>query len=504
MSSTPNIDARILPYISNNDPLPVNLKPVLDKQLDAVRVQANACDTCVNKGEDRIRGLQHKIQDLEREIADIREEQGRQVETKNNHNGLIQKLSSTTSAVRRLPSEIIASFISLSVWDDYGTFEQWQLRWICKVSRLWRSSAISTPSLWRNLSVGLGGHFSRIQSRDEAKLHFANTLNAYLSRGGQSTGLELSFSGPDNLAKRQQGVQTSDVVDWIKESRFNFVSLTFHEFFCFTMEIRHLLSTNPPSLRSLKKLDVGVRAVSSAYTPEPDIRPAIDEAATGGPHSCLSIQGLIKFNLEHVRVTVGEVKSLLKDLPSLESLSLKSCSLSSRQGDGQAPFVHASIREITLAGELLGHCLNGITCPSLERLNVKRAINMSSEGSDLGSAQAMGNFLQRSQLSNITLHLGFQLRNTFLNTLLSTSKPTIATIDVPAIFALSLIPDPDGTRVLFPHSIQSIQCQGAPQKKETTTWMRRLALCLEDPSRQRLSVKFGEGSSASVKQVKSS
>ncbi|KAH6908888.1 hypothetical protein BKA70DRAFT_1279062 [Coprinopsis sp. MPI-PUGE-AT-0042] len=168
MSLTLDIDPRLHLYTNSNDPLPSKLKPVLDTHLDALRNRVSACDALIIEMEARILDRRCEIWDTEGEIEDIWMGLRRQREAKDALNTAIQTLEATASAVRRLPPEIVALIISFTVLEGWADFREQCLRNACAVSKLWRSTALSTPSFWRLLYFNLD-RFSSGRSRDQAK-----------------------------------------------------------------------------------------------------------------------------------------------------------------------------------------------------------------------------------------------------------------------------------------------------------------------------------------------
>ncbi|KAH6908866.1 hypothetical protein BKA70DRAFT_1279031 [Coprinopsis sp. MPI-PUGE-AT-0042] len=510
-----DIDPLLRPYTHGNDPLPNNLKPILDAQLETSRTHIAACDTLISETKAKIWECQRRMLKLEEEMEGFREEMGRHKEKKDELDSIRRRLTNTTSPIRRIPPEIIASIIAFSAWDSFGTLQKGWLMNLCAVSTLWRGTGLSTPSLWRSLVVELD-HFSNSRSPEEARVTFANALNLWVSRCGDGAGVDLAFHpGPYPMIFSDASLQAGDIVDWIRSCSCNFTCLTFRGIFPSTAKLQSLFSPSiPASLRSMKELILDVPLM---FGSSPPTRPSIDlESAMPNlehlqlfaskirsvsalfSHSTLTVVGL-----DGVILRAWCVPNVLRGLPALQSLSLHDCYVP-MGGDGQpfvgearSVFLHRSLRHISLCGMIHGQFFHGIMCPSLERLALDQ---YSVEGSGVShvvghtdpSASHLGEFVQRSELPNLTLHIGVQLPVSFLNVLLSTSSPHIKTLELGSSDSLPVESNGDGSRLFLPLFIKRIQCAVPMEDDEVDPWMDKLAVCLEDASSRTLDVQFGE------------
>ncbi|KAH6908867.1 hypothetical protein BKA70DRAFT_1279033, partial [Coprinopsis sp. MPI-PUGE-AT-0042] len=152
----------------------MDVDPLLRLETSSSRI--SACDALINETKAKIWECQRKIFDLEEEMIRLREELGGHREMKKQIDRIRRKLTNTTSTIRRTPPEIIALFFTFSLWDEYGSFHaEWLLK-LCSVSRLWRDTALSTPSLWRTLHIGFD-RFSKRRSPVEASDLFTSALD---------------------------------------------------------------------------------------------------------------------------------------------------------------------------------------------------------------------------------------------------------------------------------------------------------------------------------------
>ncbi|KAH6908873.1 hypothetical protein BKA70DRAFT_1400390 [Coprinopsis sp. MPI-PUGE-AT-0042] len=499
------INARILAYTWNNEPLPDELKPLLDAQCEEAETCISACDARI--GEIREQMIKAQGEDVEA----LRLESEHQHDMKNEFCSTLWVLSSTTSAVRRLPPEIIALVITFSVWDDSGRLQSRCLARICRVSWRWRHMALSMPSLWRVLSVQLWKFSDR--SHKEATALFANTLNSWLSRAGDGGPITLSFSlgSGARIPGTSERPRTCDLIDWIRTSHFKFVALKFFCIFKLTTELHALFSSNAPSLHSIKELYLDL--ILLEWPSSLEIIPIIDIKSTMPNLSCLTLTGasfsepfvdfihssLAKLQLIDMEINARDVIEMVRRLPALQSLSLDSCWMPTEEeqstGDEQRPYIHRGIREIRLSTDLYGQFFGELICPALERLTLSHE-SPHGDGVDDDSAKALGQFIQRSDASGITLHLSGTFPSDFINALLSASSPKIQGLHLEAPSCLPLGNNAGGPRLVLPSSVHCIQCVEVVPEDEATSWMKQLALRLEYPSHQTITVQFGEGETA--------
>ncbi|KAH6908868.1 hypothetical protein BKA70DRAFT_1279035, partial [Coprinopsis sp. MPI-PUGE-AT-0042] len=518
MLSMMGIDSRIVPYTRNNDPLPDKLKPIVDAYLRKFRAHISTYDVRISEAEKKILDLQctveslenetkelkkdrerqrkrredlskesrahistcddrigeakGKIQLLEKEIEELRAEQGRQQERKNMDSAMISILASTVSVVRRLPPEIIASVVTISTWSDEGEVCQGWLVKLCKVSHLWRDTAISTPTLWRALCVNLDRLLTS-PSPEQGKPSLSSALDMWLSRGGSGAGIELTFDGGRHTGHLED-FQTRDLIDWIKTSSFHFVSLTFNVGFPSIANLQSLLYASVPSLHSTKGLTLEL-------PPMLPMRPSINIESTLPNLHQLALRSLHyddgNLSTFFLHSNLGEIKifslslretdllSMLGGLPSLQFVTLDSCWISGIEDEGTIggdlvqTLTHHAIRKIAISNTLFGHFLTGLTCPALERLDLIEgpyAVEAYADGMDEGSAEEFGRFIKRSRPSSLTVHLDPLFPSFFVSILLSDSTPWVKTLH---LASLSFPPfgrsDNDNLMVL-PASIQQI------------------------------------------------
>ncbi|KAH6908890.1 hypothetical protein BKA70DRAFT_254516 [Coprinopsis sp. MPI-PUGE-AT-0042] len=444
----------------------------------------------------------------------LQEELGEQKKRRDTCQDTIQRLASTKSGIRRLPPEIIASIITILLRNVYPTLECPTYRSIRAVSKLWRRTAMSTPSLWRTLLVDLDRITTR-RNRKEAKLFLNEQLDLWFSRAREGAGITLGLHGC-RFGSEYKTIQSSDIMDWIQTSSFNFVALTLHDILQSFKELQALFSMSAPSLHSAKKLSIQLPPMPRT-TRTIDINstlPNLNEfrvSARGPESSPLSIffihSTLTSINIQCTPLRPWNVLELLRGLPSLHSVTLW-CFPAEGDDEGSAgeatePLTHYFLRDILLYDRPAGKWFNGLTCPALEHLQLwadPLVRDVVAEGLDDDSAIAFGELVQRSQVPSLTLGLDEQLPSNFLNTLLSTSGHKITTIALSSSRSLPL--DGDETNpLLLPSSIKQIQCSKAMSGEDLPSWISKLVKRLEDPAKQTLNVTFGEGSTARTRRI---
>jgi hypothetical protein len=504
------IDPLICPYTCCNDPLPANLKPVLDAQLETSRSRISACEALISNAEEKAQECCRRMLALEEEMEGIKGEMNGHREKKEKLDEVRQKLVSTTSAIRRVPPEVIASIMWYSIWDDDGTVQNGWLIKLCCVSTLWRDTGFSTPVLWRSVNIGLGHHRSNSNPRDPdvAKAKLSRFLNQWVSRCGDGKGIEVYFS-PKPFARLPINAQLQgrDIVEWIHASNFTFRSLTFQGILSSTDDVKSLFSPNSlvSSLQAMRALVMDVRAFTSSVTHlrarssiDLDlVMPALDHLKL-----LPSVSRLLSMHFKHSNVTnlVLEGMTLgtwctphvLKNLPALQHLYLNHCV---RPNVGQvqsfavercSTIIHRSLRVISVTDFICGEFFTEIACPSLERLElIPGAKPMALTMLDEDGGKLVGEFIHRSEPPELALYLGSPFPVHFLNPLLSSSCPHIKELDLATRDSLPVEASMDGTRLLVPRSVARIRYgECLTENQEAEAWANQLVLCLEEMSQQ--------------------
>ncbi|KAH6908921.1 hypothetical protein BKA70DRAFT_1479666 [Coprinopsis sp. MPI-PUGE-AT-0042] len=202
---------------------------------------------------------------------------------------------------------------------------------------------------------------------------------------------------------------------------------------------------------------------------------------------------LEKLELSELRSSPIHVANILRGFPALKSLMLTDCSVDSLTKPHPLG-IHPCIQEVILHGETSGYLLRDLTFPSLTRvvLNaVKRAISWGRIKFDPEAPLALGSFIQRSDLSAVTLCLEYSYPHICLNIILS-STTKVATIEVPALPIL-FNEAGNGPGLRIPPSVEWIvsHTDRAVSGQDRARWLASLKDCLQYPLHQSLSVRLG-------------
>jgi F-box-like len=191
-------DPRIVPYISSNEPFPSSLGVHLQTYLDSLGQRLGECDS-------KLAALEQEFQRIRHTLQAARSQRNRLSE-------LRHRYQHVTAAVRRLPPEVIALVLryALSSPDGVsggggralGTADREYFAGLRSVCRLWRTTAFTTPDLWRYLSITLQFSFGFGASAS----HLANRLKGWFSRGGDDAEVMLIVSSTENARTRPKDV----------------------------------------------------------------------------------------------------------------------------------------------------------------------------------------------------------------------------------------------------------------------------------------------------------
>ncbi|KAH6908926.1 hypothetical protein BKA70DRAFT_1479675 [Coprinopsis sp. MPI-PUGE-AT-0042] len=217
MSSRMSIDSQLIPFTLSNDPLPDELKPLLDEQLGMCDGYLDDAQRTILEVEDNIRALEETLHRLKEKRNDYHQRIEEFRATK-------ASLHSCASVVRRVPAEIIAEIMQLAVnngaSESFGGERAVFLVLRC-VSKLWRRTAFSTPSLWKHVSLALS-EFSG--DHEDAKSRLFSALNNWFSCAGEKADLNLVVSGINTTT-----LGADDMFEWLQISHFNISHLVLFE-----------------------------------------------------------------------------------------------------------------------------------------------------------------------------------------------------------------------------------------------------------------------------------
>ncbi|KAH6908927.1 hypothetical protein BKA70DRAFT_1222484 [Coprinopsis sp. MPI-PUGE-AT-0042] len=419
-----------------NDPLPIKFMPLLQQQLGDVTVATGEA----NK---KLTAIARKIQETVELV-----------------------LISTTSAVRRLPPEVIASIMAFATISPYGLTGKGRVEFqnLRGVSRLWRRTAFSTPLLWRNLTVTL-----KQFNRGDGSAQFSRALDSWFSRGGKGADFTLAVGGQ----ARNRTAYPQDVLSWITSTRTTLGMLALFDVHFSFSQIENVFRAAPPSLSSITTLfmsfplaeDYDTEGSSSIDTTPtfPHLQDLMILDAVDGITNSLSHQHLTYLDLSWLDLAVADIANIFRCFPSLRRFGLTQCRLNTGDASDQQRTcaIHPTVQELRLRGGGSSPLLQALTFPALKKValtegNGPKDDNFKCLGTQEGLA--LGTLIQRSSLSVVTLGIEYPHPIPFLNAVLSSSDK-VKVIAVGSLSDLGIGNNSDGqTKLSIPSTVQGIQC----------------------------------------------
>ncbi|KAH6908925.1 hypothetical protein BKA70DRAFT_1426804 [Coprinopsis sp. MPI-PUGE-AT-0042] len=349
MSSTTTVKSKLLPFTVSNDPLPDKLKPLLDEQLEIY-------DKHIDSSQRTLFELEGKIRAFEKELEELKMKKDDEQHRLEGLRGTKAALRSSVSAVRRLPAEIIASIIQLAVnngaSDRFGGEKAAFMVLRC-VSKVWRRTAFSTPSLWKNVNLALSEFLG---DHGEAKSNLFTALDTWFSRAGGGTGLTLLV-----LGHGPRVLGADDIVAWIQQSHFNIFHLSFYHPIDSADSLKSLCREKALSLSETTRLvvsnpqrplfhsgsnDIPTIDMSLAFPKLKGIGwvPAGDKLTCWRPSTLLIHPTLARIELGHWAFHSTEVSTISLAFPNLTHMVLSNCvAVSPHHPAEQKSVVHSRI-----------------------------------------------------------------------------------------------------------------------------------------------------------------
>ncbi|KAH6896289.1 hypothetical protein BKA70DRAFT_1570170 [Coprinopsis sp. MPI-PUGE-AT-0042] len=393
-------------YFANNVPLPDDLVPEWTRYFDDLSTSIDATE--------------QEITELESCLAVAKQ---RQVDLGRKKDAAI----SCRSGSRCLPPEIIAHILFFSLeldvlpLDRPGRLRFAELR--C-VSSLWRTTAFTTPGLWRSLAVDV----QEWDGDENGEESFTALLTSWFSRTGDQGGLHLAglihnLEQWEALAKPQSARHsTTDLTVYLPSP------VDLNNWIC---DLRHLSKACP----NLARLALsGTNTNISTFT-----HPSL---------TCLSI------SLPWLPHT-----SYLAGFPALEELVL----LTNPQNDvvaiEQQPYVLKSLKRLTIKQSQSTFILHFMTCPSLNFLHfadIRRGKTPEHQFAD-----TVKKFVQRSQADRVTFRLSKDPNAAILRSLILTKPhPMIHRLEIEDINQLLQTFKKDGHEL--PRTLEEVVIQRKP------------------------------------------
>jgi hypothetical protein len=249
------------------------------------------------------------------------------------------------SPIRRVPAEIIAAIIFWAIGGP-GCFldrkERAEFLRHRKVSKLWRQTAFSTPTLWRSLSIDAEG-----KQQADLVLYRAYT---WFSRAGYGTEVHLAIKNWNfDLGAT---IAYAGLIWGHEEGQFQLTNLRISGIIG--------IEENLHPMRGLKTLSVTIDGSQSPYPRSPNLniafpslqslsfRMLVRTHATQIPHP-IQHSNIRFLHLSGFRFTNGNLHPLTGEMPALEELVVFTYPWEAFEVEPVAPFVtNASIKRLVL------------------------------------------------------------------------------------------------------------------------------------------------------------
>ncbi|KAH6906730.1 hypothetical protein BKA70DRAFT_1150914 [Coprinopsis sp. MPI-PUGE-AT-0042] len=417
-------------YFANNVPLPDDLVPEWTRYFDDLSTSIDATE--------------QEITELESRLAVAKQ---RQVDLGRKKDAAI----SCRSGSRRLPPEIITHILFFSLeldvlpLDRPGRLRFAELR--C-VSSLWRTTAFTTPGLWRSLAVD----FQEWDGDENGEESFTALLTSWFSRTGDQGGLHLAVRSSNPRYREEACVTFDTIASLIDQEGFGFSILDIGLGLIHNLEQWEALAKpqsarnsttdltiHLPSLADLNNWICDLRHLSKAY-------PNLARLALSGTNTNISTFTHPSLTWLSISLPWLPHTSYLAGFPALEELVL----LTNPQNDvvaiEQQPYVLKSLKRLTIKQSQSTFILHFMTCPSLNFLHFADIRRGKTPGHQF--ANTAKEFLQRSQSERITLRLSKDPNAAILRSLILTKPhPMIHRLEIEDINQLLQTFRKDGGRV---------------------------------------------------------
>jgi F-box-like len=372
----------------SNDPLPSYLHVPIRSLLDKLDLQDRACDNNSRRLMDAIEEKQSQIRALENEITRLEVVRKRVVNTRASIAEKKTQYQATLSSIRRVPPEIIAKIMYLAVTsssNDIGDFERHGFKSYRSVCKLWRLTALSTPYLWRSLSVRHNEFpFQQHQPIDPQRAErLTQSLRSWFSRGGEGAALEICFE----WVSIEQAIWAMELARSLRlnlrRAAVHLDSDRYHKGGYYGLKF--LEPSFPDSTDTLSVEDLEVcfglpyasmrtnsREMMNISRHWPQLSSItlycnMDLCPTSLTHHTLS--NLTLFN---VRLPETEVEFILSGLSQLQSLRLMACNpltfVHGEVPDATTPYTHPSLKRLEFHRGVPEPFLSRLRCPSLNSL----------------------------------------------------------------------------------------------------------------------------------------
>ncbi|KAH6908960.1 hypothetical protein BKA70DRAFT_1400432 [Coprinopsis sp. MPI-PUGE-AT-0042] len=411
-ASTSRHDPRIPSYTLSNDPLPEKLRPSLTSFLGQLKQQISALDHQKTSVDDRILDRKARLAALTNDIDSLCRVQHRIMMQRGQAQAKKIQYEGTLSPLRRVPAEVVATILAFALQTPGGLLghsERRQFLQYRRVSKLWRATALSTPSLWRGVSVAFEDFAEVLHPWHEEyvdiRQRFPECLTSWFSLAGRGSPLQLSVSPIP-------GIGVACILEFIRQSDFHVSSLSLEDgdIGCHfeqygDLEILSSESCSYPTITSLSvslpelpnRIDEGTFTLDlSRSFPNLSTFTIADDSGAAIPIT-FAHQTLTHLYLSAVSYSPLQASILLQNFPALESLHLCMCTTDIDADDediSTIPHSHDKLKMITFTHWAPFEWFRNLTCPSVQYIHLDGDFGACEEYSD--AARRLCEFINSS------------------------------------------------------------------------------------------------------------
>ncbi|KAH6896285.1 hypothetical protein BKA70DRAFT_1316825 [Coprinopsis sp. MPI-PUGE-AT-0042] len=313
-------------------------------------------------------------------------------------------VTSFRSAVRRLPAEIIAHIICLTL-DVYRKplthTERQELMALRTVSSLWRATIFSTPAIWQSLEVNF-----------TLRTWSATAVTSWFSRGGLGGLKHLSVK---NSKWFSETPDVDQILKFIDHSPFLFSGLSFSlptlsdikvlarpSAARATVKILTLLLPCPPGGHDHRSVGTSKKSLKLGES-----FPRLASLVLRGhlqTHTPFTHPSLASLAFDEGHLTPSYFLRFSERFPSLQDLTVHRGTFLEYNDILELPSNHLkNLKRLTLGGFCIPYVLRAFDCPSIQWLHLASVHR--NVWSNPPFPNDLESFLQRSQANDITLRI---------------------------------------------------------------------------------------------------
>ncbi|KAH6873502.1 hypothetical protein BKA70DRAFT_282952 [Coprinopsis sp. MPI-PUGE-AT-0042] len=495
------LDPRIPSYTLSNDPLPEKLRPSLTSFLGQLEQQISALDHQKTSVDDRILDRKARLAALTNDIDSLCRVQHRIMMQRGQAQAKKTQYEGTLPPLRRVPAEVVATILAFALQTPDGLLslsERRRFRDYRRISKLWRATALSTPSLWRGVSIGFEDFAEplrpwTIQSIN-IRQRFPQCLTSWFSLAGKGSPLRLSVSPIP-------GLQVAHILEFIRKSGFHVSSLALEDgdnrgHFRQYMDLE-VLSIEPHSHPNVKELTISLPEYpheidESAFTlnlsrsfPNLSTFTVVDDSGIAIPIN-FAHQTLTHLYLSAISYSLRQASTLLENLPTLETLHLCMCTGYMDPDDEDVaitPRSHDKLKMIAFTHWAPVEWFRGLTCPSVQFIQLDGNFGSYEQYND--GASRLCDFINNSLSADLLVDASDLEQKDIIRKLLQ-SCPSIKVLEIPCFSDLNPAAfrhdeDGNGDRTwplpspfLIPSSLDFVRCWEAGTEATFWPWVENI------------------------------